>query len=146
MHLTVFEQSEIFRCAFLFGLFLGVWYDFFRLLRAIGFNSRAEVFFQDIIFMLGLSIMCALFAQTTVHGHFRMFVMAAHLLGILAYRFSVGMLTSGLFWVIGVVLRWISSSANAVFNMLSKSILRMSAYLSRIFCRIHLTKPQTEDN
>lgn len=93
MHLSVEEQGEIFSAAVLFGIALGVFYDFFRLLRALGFRSRAAVFIQDVFFMSCCGMLCFLFAQTTVHGTFRLFVFIGHILGMLGYRFSVGIFT-----------------------------------------------------
>ena len=81
LHLSVFEQSEIFEYAFLFGVALALFYDFFRLIRAMGINSCKAVFLQDIIFMSVSSVLCFLFAQVTVHGYFRFFVIFAHAAG-----------------------------------------------------------------
>lgn len=101
MHLTVYEQAEIFYFAFVFGLIIGVWYDLFRLLRALGFNSKRAFILQDIVFMSGSAVMCFLFALVNVNGHFRVFVMIGHMLGLFAYRFSFGMLSGVIFGIAG---------------------------------------------
>lgn len=106
MHLTVYEQAEIFYYAFVFGAGLGVWYDFFRLLRAAGLNSKRAFIVQDIIFMSGSAVMCFVFALLNVNGHFRVFVMLGHLLGLLAYRFSFGMITGFLFGIIRKITKY----------------------------------------
>lgn len=97
MHLTVYEQGEIFYFAFVFGAALGLWYDFFRLLRHIGFNSRRAFIIQDIIFMTSCGILCFIFAVLTVNGHLRLFVLTGHTAGFAAYRFSFGMLSGIVF-------------------------------------------------
>ena len=101
MHLSVYEQAEIFYYAFVFGLGLGLWYDFFRLLRNIGFNSKRAFIIQDIVFMSGCAVMCFVFALLNVNGHFRVFVMIGHIFGLLSYRFSFGMVTGLLFKLMG---------------------------------------------
>ena len=101
VHLSVYEQAEIFYYAFVFGLALGVLYDFFRLLRAIGSDSRAVFIVHDILFMSCSSVMCFVFALLNVNGHLRVFVLIGHLLGLLAYRFSIGMVTGAVFGYIG---------------------------------------------
>ena len=97
MHLSVDEQSEIFAAAVLFGAALGVFYDLFRLLRALGFRSRAAVFAQDVLFMMCCGVLCFLFAQTTVHGRFRSFTFIGHVIGLAGYRFSIGVFTGAAF-------------------------------------------------
>ncbi len=97
MHLTVFEQSEIFYYAFVYGLGLGAFYDLFRFMRCIGLNSKTAVFMEDISFMVLIAVACSLFSQVTVNGHLRVFTLLAHLLGILSYRYSLGLLSGLLF-------------------------------------------------
>lgn len=97
MHLTVYEQGEIFYFAFVFGVALGLWYDVFRMLRHLGLNSRRAFIVQDILFMTSCGILCFIFASLTVNGHLRLFVLAGHIFGFMSYRFSFGMLTGMLF-------------------------------------------------
>lgn len=131
MHLYVGEQAEIFRCAFLFGVCLGAGYDVFRLLRALGFCSKRAVFFQDVIFCCVSSVACFLFAQTTVHGRFRLYVMAAHLLGLLAFRLSVGIVTGKLYSVAGRLYKAVSARVEKAFVIFAGVLRRVSANLSR---------------
>lgn len=120
MHLTVYEQSEIFYFAFVFGTFLGVYYDVYRLLRYLGFTSKAAVISQDLIFMSTSAIFCFLFAQVTVNGHLRGFVLIGHLLGILAYRYSIGMLSGFVFAFIRFILKLIEKLINVITSLVSK--------------------------
>ena len=120
MHLTVYEQSEIFYFAFVFGTFLGVYYDFYRLLRHLGFTSKVAVISQDLAFMSTSAILCFLFAQVTVNGHLRGFVLIGHLLGIFAYRYSIGMLSGFVFAFIRFVLSFIWKFINAITSRVSK--------------------------
>lgn len=116
MHLSVYEQSEIFYYAFILGIGLGLYYDFYRFLRYVGFCSKSAVIVQDIIFMSTSAVLCFLFAELTVNGHFRVFTMLAHLLGGFAYRYSVGMLSGKIFKVVSSLLNFIKTIAEKAFN------------------------------
>ena len=141
MHLSVYEQGEIFRCAFLFGVCLGAFYDVFRLLRALGSDSDKAVFVQDIVFCCCCSVACFLFAQTTVHGHFRFFVMAAHFLGLIAYRASVGILTGRVYKAAGVCFKYLLGLLNKAVICFSCALRRISANISRSVRKIHVCRP-----
>ena len=114
MHLSLYEQGEIFRCAFLYGVCLGIYYEIFRMLRAVGFSSGKAVFLQDIVFSCSCSVLCFLFAQTTVHGRFRLFVITAHILGFAAYRCSVGVVTGRIFRTVGRLYACLDDTLNAL--------------------------------
>lgn len=141
MHFTVLEHGELFRLAFLFGVLLGAYYDTFRFLRALGYDSKRAAFFQDITFMTSAGVMCFMFAQTTVHGHFRVFIMTAHLLGLLCYRFSVGIITGRLYAFIGIVFKKTSRLVNEAVKLAGKLIVKISANLSRKIKGVHVSKP-----
>ena len=126
MHLSVYEQAEIFYYAFVFGLGVGVWYDFFRLLRNIGFNSKRAFIIQDILFMSGCSVMCFVFSLLTVNGHFRVFVIIGHIFGLLSYRFSVGMVTGLVFKLLGRAAKFLVKIGGRVSNGLCKGLQRIS--------------------
>ncbi len=130
MHLSLYQQGEIFRCAFLFGVCLGAYYDLFRLLRAMGFSSKSSVFLQDIVFSCTASVMCFLFAQTAVHGHFRLFVMAAHVSGLAAYRCCVGIVTGKLYKKLGKMYR-------RVMAVLNGAVCRFSKRIAETYSAIH---------
>lgn len=123
MHLSVFEQGEIYYFAFVFGIALGVYYDFFRMIRYIGFNSRFAVIVQDILFMSTASILCFLFAQVTVNGHFRGFIMVGHILGFFSFRYSIGILSGYVFKFVRFVInkiqfsyRWLLDKSSALIH------------------------------
>ena len=135
MHLTLYEQSEIFRYAFLFGLLLGMLYDVFRLIRAVGFDSQIAVFIQDVAFMILCAVLCFLFAQATVHGHFRLFAVSGHFLGVIAYRITGGIITGYIFKHIGAVFKVISRSAEKAVITLSVTIHKLFVKITRNMCK-----------
>ena len=137
MHLTLYEQGEIFRCAFIFGLFLGAFYDVFRLLRAFGLRSSGAVFVQDIIFMSCCAVMCFMFAQTTVHGHFRIFVEGAHFLGFLAYRCSIGIASGYIYKQFGKLFSLIISFFNKSIIYFARIVRKLVGKISTICGKMH---------
>ncbi len=133
MHLTVYRQSEIFYFAFIVGLIIGLYYDFYRLLRYIGFKSKYAVIAQDIIFMSTTAVLCFLYAEITVNGHMRGFVMFAHLFGVLSYRYSIGLLSGIIFKLTANVLAFIKNIFEKIFNCLLLLIRNIYDKLSRIY-------------
>ncbi len=125
MHLSLFDQGEIFRLAFLFGLVLGVYYDLFRFIRALGFTSGRAVFFQDLVFMSSCSVLCFFFAQAFLHGHFRLFVFCSHIIGFVAYRVSVGA-------CMGVVYKIIGSSLYKIMSYFEHASITFGQMLHKI--------------
>lgn len=109
MHLSVYVQCEVFYFSFIFGIFVGLFYDFFRLLRYLGFADKRAVTCQDIVFMSLTAVFTFLYSQTVVHGHIRLFVLIGILFGAVAYRYSFGMLSGFVFSVIKRLLSLISS-------------------------------------
>ncbi len=139
MHLTVYEQTEIFYYAFVFGLMLGIWYDFFRLLRALGFKSKRAFVIHDILFMSGCAVMCFVFALLNVNGHLRLFVLLGHLLGLFAYRFSFGILTAAVFGLIGKAADCAVNLGDRAGGSFAKAIRKCVAAVSR---RVLKKKPK----
>lgn len=137
MHLTVYRQGEIFYFAFLFGLVIGVYYDFYRLLRYLGFKSKYALIAQDIIFMSTSAVMCFLFAQVTVNGHLRAFVMFAHLFGLLSYRYSFGMLSGFMFKVLATILSFMKNSLEKIINFIYNITQNVFNSLKQIYRKIY---------
>ena len=136
MHLSVYRQGEIFYFAFVFGVLIGLYYDFYRLLRYLGFKSKAAVIAQDIIFMSTSAVMCFLFAQVTVNGHLRAFVAFAHLFGVISYRYSFGMLSGFVFKFIAGVLDFIKKLSEKFSNRILKITHRICEKLKALYSKI----------
>jgi len=127
LHLTVYRQGEIFYYAFLYGIVLGVYYDFYRLLRYLGFKSKYAVIAQDITFMCTAAVMCFLFAEVTVNGHIRAFIIFGHLFGIFSYRYSFGMLSGFGFKLISSAVTLIKNTFVNIFKNIMKIFRRNSS-------------------
>ncbi len=130
MHLNVYQQSEIFYFAFVFGAALGIYYDLYRLLRYLGLDSKAAVMTQDIIFMSTAGVMCFLFAEVTVNGRLRAFVIFSHLIGFFSYRFSFGMLSGFVFKFLGRIFGFVSGAAVKFFEWITKGAEKFACYFN----------------
>ncbi len=109
MHLSLFEQGEVFRLAFIFGIGLGIFYDLFRLIRAMGFTNQRSIFFQDLLFMSCCSVLCFFFSQAFLHGHFRVYSAFAQILGFVSYRITAGTLTGYIYKCVGSIYQKLTS-------------------------------------
>lgn len=138
MHLTVFEQGEIFYFAFIFGVALGLYYDLYRMLRYLGLDSRFAIISQDIFFMCTSSILSFLFAQATVNGHFRGFVMIGHIFGFFSYRYSIGIMSGYVFkfvqFLIKKVEMFLSRVSDKISPFIHKILSKLSVADSNILC------------
>ncbi len=136
MHLSVYRQGEIFYYAFLYGITLGIYYDFYRMLRYLGFKSKYAVILQDIIYMCTSAVMCFLFAEVTVNGHFRAFIMTGHLFGLFSYRFSFGLLSGFIFniisKIIGLINKIINKTVNAFFSTIKNGFENIMSFYRKI--------------
>lgn len=97
MELPELNQTLIFFLAVAAGAVLGVVYDVFRFLRAMGLCSFVHTFIQDILFMSIAAVCAFFFAIAYNNGEVRVYTVAGHLCGLLAYRFTIGLLTGRLF-------------------------------------------------
>ena len=97
MELPELNQTLIFFLAAAAGAVLGVVYDIFRFLRAMGLCSFVHTFIQDILFMSIAAVCAFFFAVAYNNGEVRVYTVAGHLYGLLAYRFTIGLLTGRLF-------------------------------------------------
>ncbi len=139
MRLSVYEQCEVFYFSFVFGAVLGVYYDFFRLLRYLGFTSKRAVFFQDVIYMCTIAVASSLYFQTVVNGHVRFFVLAAMLFGAVSYRYSLGMLSGYVFSAVRFVIRKLTKaflSTTEFLNSTAVNVLRKISSFWRTICRV----------
>lgn len=136
MHLTVYRQGELFYYAFLYGIALGIYYDFYRFLRHLGFKSKYAVIAQDIIFMCTAAVLCFLFAEVTVNGHIRAFVIIGHLFGIVSYRFSFGLLSGFVFNIISVICKFINriirGAVKGLFSVIENIFYNIVSFYRRI--------------
>ncbi len=133
MHLSLYEQGEIFYYAFIFGMFVGLYYDFYRFLRYIGLNSKQALLAEDITFMCTTAVAFFLFSQVTVHGHIRLYVLLTVFFGAVAYRYSLGLLSGFVFAVLHRVLRLISKAGRKLFGLIKAVFERVGGKIADIY-------------
>lgn len=116
MELSQFSQPQIFLFAVLAGILTGILYDVFRLLRTAGLNSLLHTVIQDIVFMCCFAVVAFLFAIAFNQGEVRFFTLLGHICGLLAYRYTIGILTGRLFESIAFLLRKIKAFTGSVLR------------------------------
>lgn len=87
---TVREQLFLFGLSCLFGVLLGVVYDFFRTFRIIVPHNFWLVLIEDILFLVIYSVFLSTFAAAAARGEMRLYYVAGNLLGFILYIFTVG--------------------------------------------------------
>ena len=92
MELSMTEQAVVFLFSCAVGVFLGAFYDVFRIIR-IAFNSRwLSIFFQDFIFCIFSALSVILLVYYTNSGIVRWFSLAGCFLCFLLYHMTIGRL------------------------------------------------------
>ena len=90
MELSMTEQGFVFLFSCAVGIFLGAFYDIFRIIR-IAFNSRwLSIFFQDFIFCIISALSVILLVFYTNSGTVRWFSLVGCFLCFLVYHLTVG--------------------------------------------------------
>lgn len=123
MQITGVPQLYTFVASICLGAALGVFYDFFRFLRTIGFNSKVQVFIEDLVFSLVLTVVVFLFSIGYNSGETRFFTLMGHLMGFLAFRFTIGRVTIKIYSIIAkvflVAFRLISNFFKKIYTNIS---------------------------
>ena len=133
MQFFVCQQIQLFVYSVLCGIIIGILNEPFRFLRYAGFNSKTEVFIQDIIFMSANAIITFFFTLCFNKGDVRFFIRFGELAGFLLFRYSIGMLTGYVFGFIFFVIKKISVAVKSFFSfILSKLYKTIRFILSRL--------------
>ena len=118
MQFFVCQQIQLFVYSVLCGIIIGILNEPFRFLRYAGFNSKTEVFIQDIIFMSANAIITFFFTLCFNKGDVRFFILFGELAGFLLFRYSIGMLTGYVFGFIFFVIKKISVAVKSFFSFI----------------------------
>ena len=92
MVLSNSQQTAVFLWSLLFGVGLGAFFDVFRVFRLFVRCPAVTVLFQDLFCFLAAAVASFLFIFEVNDGTVRLFILAAFLLGGLAFRVTVGSL------------------------------------------------------
>ena len=104
MNLSLTSQLQGFVISVAAGVFLGAYYDIFRIFRTVFQSERRAVFFQDLFYMLTAAFITFLLALGVNYGEVRFYILAGEAIGWCLYYLTVGMVTFCLFrFVSGIV-------------------------------------------
>ena len=125
MQFFLSQQVVIFLYAVLCGLIIGVLNEPFRFLRYSGFNSKTDVFIQDIIFMIISAFITFFFSLCYNKGDVRFFILVGELFGFLLFRYTIGLITGKMFY--GIIF-----SIKLVFSFIKKIFSAIVAILTKL--------------
>ena len=106
---NISDQTWLFLWACVLGAFLGVVYDFFRVLRIVKKHNKTAVFFEDTLYTIFFAISLFIYSTENARGQLRFFILIGALLGFLLYIFTVGL----------VVVKIIRTIVTAIYKVLS---------------------------
>jgi len=121
------------------GVFLGAYYDIFRIFRTVFRSENRAVFFQDLFYMLSAAFVTFLLALGVNYGEVRFYILAGEIIGWCLYYLTVGMVTIQIFkWISYLLhrflinpikklvfrfLHWIRNKANIIVKNVKKVAL-----------------------
>lgn len=146
MNNGVNEQVLLFLTAVIIGLLLGAVNDVFRFLRFLGFVNKRSVFIQDVVFMGICGIVVFLYSLAFNLGEIRFFTILASLIGVLLYRYTIGIITGMLFSFIASVLSKVKKILAIIWHYnvrLVVIILKPIYNLKNIFSKIQIKKEKS---
>lgn len=132
MNACLSSQEQILFYSILFGMLLGMIYDFFRIIRLVHSTKQKLLFFQDIVYFLICGFLTFLFLLVVNYGQSRFFIIAGELIGWCIYNLTVGKVTYIIFkFMFGVckkILQYIKSVflkiLSPIFNIVKALTLR----------------------
>lgn len=115
------------------GMFFGILYDLFRILRiSIPKTLPSIVFLEDIIFSILISICGYFYLLNTQNGKIRGFILIGYAIGFIVYYFSLGRLVMK---VSKFIVKLITFILTIIYRMFINPILKLIKFLIRPFCR-----------
>lgn len=87
------NQLLITLCSMALGVFLGIFYDVFRIIRLLINPKNLSVFIQDVVYFLISGFATFIFVLIFNYGESRFYILAGEALGWILYHISLGDLT-----------------------------------------------------
>lgn len=84
------NQVYTFLYSIIFGIFLGLLYDIFRIVRLLASWKNISIFFQDILYFFISGIFTFIFILCYNQGIIRFYIFIAIFLGWTLYHFTIG--------------------------------------------------------
>ena len=98
MELDFAQQTTAFLWSIIPGIALGLIYGIIKFLRALFKIGKAGTFVLDIIFMIVFFLSVFIFSLAYIYGYIRAYVIAGFAIGFSAYRLTIGMLLSKIYY------------------------------------------------
>ncbi len=117
---TVSDQTWLFLWSCVIGAFLGVVYDFFRVLRIIKKHSLIAVFIEDFIYVTFCFFVIFIYCMEKARGEIRFFIFLGSLLGFAVYIFTAGNFIVN---IIRKIVLFIKSLLIKIYNKLFKPVI-----------------------
>lgn len=125
---SIAEQTFVFLQACVFGVFMGIIYDFFRSIRIVTRAKAAATAFFDIAFSVILVAGMFLFYVNNTDGIIRLYTFVGAFLGACLYFFSVSSLLVGLnIFILRKTGKLFKNAYNMSANLIKKLIYRLNA-------------------
>nr|WP_319488188.1 spore cortex biosynthesis protein YabQ [uncultured Caproiciproducens sp.] len=105
MNLSLAAQLQGFVISIAAGVFLGAYYDVFRIFRTVFQSERRAVFFQDLFYMLSAAFITFLLALGVNYGEVRFYILAGEAIGWCLYYLTVGLVTYRVFRFVSKIVR-----------------------------------------
>lgn len=118
------DQTWTFLCSFLSGVLLGLVYILFKCFRASFNNRRIPTVVFDVMFMLIFTIITCLFSIGFTDGFVRYYVVIGEIVGLLAFKFTLGYVFYKLFEHILKYLRKIKEIIIKNISVILKKLLK----------------------
>lgn len=130
MENSIINQTNLFIIFILNGIFIGILFDFFRILRKSFKTSDIITYIQDILFWIlaGISILYSIFRFN--NGEIRLYIFIGILLGITFYT----LIFSNFFININVtIIKYISNTIRSIIKILLIPFIKLLKILRIIF-------------
>lgn len=119
-------QLCLFFFSILYGMILGMWYDFFRALRKKIVHKDRAVHIEDLFYVLTAAFGLFLFFQIYNEGRLRFYCFLGIFCGMAVYFFLFSRLITGIFCMSIGILLWVQKGVCTVFFTPLKLIVKSS--------------------
>lgn len=124
--ITIQEQTIIFFQSCILGVFLGLFYDFFRILRMAIKTHTAVVFIEDVCYFAIVAISSFAFIMVSNDGILRGFLLIGELVGILLYFSTLSIL---LLKIAHIIIKVIKTVLKFIYKITLKPVLKLGFIL-----------------
>lgn len=121
---SVHEQLVLFGLSCLCGAAIGVLFDVFRTLRTVLPHNGALVALEDVIFLIGWTIILVAFTSAAARGEFRFYYVIGSVIGFTLYLVTVGS-------VVICTIKKLCRIISAVFNVIMRPFKALYVFLCK---------------